>query len=577
MRRYAQLLVLLSTLLPAVASAGPPTGRGVVRPPAATVTRLTRKVLSQRFPGRGANALRQQAHAAQWKPSSAWLAGEGKKYGVLLAVSDTHPGPGLDPITGKLNNAEDFKAAQEVQFRAMLDAEWKQGAVDGKVRTLILNGDTLEFMQTSTPPEGRELRGTDAYGPTNTARNARIKLQTIAEGHPLLFRTYGEHLAGGHKIVIMPGNHDRQLTNPAVRGALRRVIVDSTAMHLLGVDDLNLAPRAERIAAVAKARALVKQNFEFAPPVFMHGDVIFVHGNQTDPANAFRSFLGDWYESPIRSRNQIMEAAWGDYFVKSVFNEVEQKIPWGDNDMNRVELAFKTMKQDHGIGRALIKVAKGMKYTWTREGHGSVAEEAAIQAQGERDLGRMVKDTGMTAKVNELRRGAGKPPLSEAEVTDAMVEYHETRAQPILMMFPKEAGAFKRAVIAFKRRKEISAAFDSKTVEANELKATTVLLGRLGIKTKVTGHDHLFRDERYLVEDAGGGKTFGRLVDTATWTDGIETIGGVQRRRGVARIEFGPDGSKTALYDYDPASGYVTAQPSEATSEGLDNLHDVAR
>ena len=62
------------------------------------VVQLTRKVLQERFPGHDGNRvladLQARAKARQWKPSKAWLEGDGKKYGRLLIVSDLHPGPG---------------------------------------------------------------------------------------------------------------------------------------------------------------------------------------------------------------------------------------------------------------------------------------------------------------------------------------------------------------------------------------------------------------------------------------------------------------------------------------------------
>src|SRR5688572_3880220 len=114
---WLPVLALLGLAGPALA--GAERGRTPLTAPSRTITRVTRPVLAARFPGRTARDLRGLARQRQWKPSEAWLAADRARYGVLLAVSDLHAGPGLDPLTGKLNNAEDFKSPQEQLLHRM--------------------------------------------------------------------------------------------------------------------------------------------------------------------------------------------------------------------------------------------------------------------------------------------------------------------------------------------------------------------------------------------------------------------------------------------------------------------------
>jgi len=84
----------------------------------------------------------------------------------------------MHPVTKKINPAEDFKPnLQEVDFRNMLKAQWKASAKDKKVRTMVLNGDNFEFMQTTRTTENQQFKGKhDKYGPLNTPENVVAKL-----------------------------------------------------------------------------------------------------------------------------------------------------------------------------------------------------------------------------------------------------------------------------------------------------------------------------------------------------------------------------------------------------------------
>ena len=142
-----------------------------------------------------------------------------------------HPSTGKDKVTRKINPAEDFKPSlQEVDFRNMMKGQWKEAASDKKVRTLVLNGDNFEFMQTTRAATGKKFSGKgDRYGALNTPENIVAKLNAIYDGHPKLFKTYAEHLYRGHRIALVPGNHDRQLQHPTVFKALVKNLVRDVA------------------------------------------------------------------------------------------------------------------------------------------------------------------------------------------------------------------------------------------------------------------------------------------------------------------------------------------------------------
>jgi hypothetical protein len=495
----------------------------------------------------------------QWKPSKQWLETHGRKYGTLLVVSDTHPGAGVDPTTGKTSPAEDFLTRQEIDFHDMLSSEWKLAKRDGQKRTLVLNGDTLEFMQTTTPPEGAHFEGkADKYGPLNTPRNIRTKLDAIREGHPGLFAAYVDHMLEGHRIVMLPGNHDRQLQHPAVRARLRAILVEDMTAKL--EKDGKFEPGSEgagrRVAAIKKAREIVSARFEFKPHFFLHGDTFMQHGHQNDPFNSFSTLLGSYY-SKAMARNEVMEGAMGDYIVKALFNEMEARIPWGDN--GKVTAAFKAIYKAKGplfAARWLVtKLPVKYQYILTREGHFGPEAQQALAAREHADLGRIVKDDGLVEKLNELR--PGQPPLDEKQIVDLLVEYQTLQAKPVLSYFKAGQGLLGRMLTAAGNAKTLMKELpDEKRLEREET-AVQFLFSKLNIKTHATGHDHVFREERYIVGDEGHEK-LGRTLDSSTWTDAMAgdsrdsmLIG--TERRGVIKIKYSESGSNARLLNWDPA------------------------
>jgi hypothetical protein len=163
------------------------------------VVPLDRANIRKHFKGARGVEVNTALRQGRWKPDQRWLDTMGAKYGRLLIVSDMHPSTGKDKVTRKVKPAEDFKPnMQEVDFRNMMQGQWKESARDRKVRTLVLNGDCFEFMQTTRTAVGGTFTGKhDRYGPLNTPSAGQRDVDRSAAGDQARRRLHPDGAARG--------------------------------------------------------------------------------------------------------------------------------------------------------------------------------------------------------------------------------------------------------------------------------------------------------------------------------------------------------------------------------------------
>jgi hypothetical protein len=504
----------------------------------------------------------------RWKPDQRWLDSAGKKYGRLLIVSDMHPSTGKDKVTRKINPAEDFKPSlQEVDFRKMMKGQWNEAAGDKKVRTLVLNGDNFEFMQTTRAATGKTFSGKgDRYGALNTPENIIAKLNAIYDGHPKLFKTYAEHLYRGHRIALVPGNHDRQLQHPTVFKALVKNLVRDVAR--LVEKDTSFQPtaskRGRRKLAYKQAKTIVKQRFELHPWFFVVGDVMARHGHETDKYNSFSTAMGSYYHP--RGKNQPMEAALGDYIVKGVFNKVERRKPWTDNTSKKSEVAKAVIRASNYNP---IKAVRFLRYLLTREGS-AVGKKAKARAEvrKEKDIRRYVKEFSLLNKANAINPSTAK--ISEEQLVQGLLRYEASGAKAALSHFGRGRGGLRRMA---KLISLIPAALRDTKSHTREQIMSDTLFRDFNLGTLVVGHDHTFRVEARMVVDKKRG-TFKRatVLDSATWTDQLPEIRRdigftPTERRGVVVVDFDRKGSHSKLMNFDPVRGLQMVNVLETERE----------
>lgn len=188
----------------------------------------------------------------------------------LLVVSDLHLGGPLRPPFG-------FRALRQV---ARLDRElsrflayWGAHPLpgdDGRPApwTLVLNGDTIDFLHMDLRPEGEDTapdEDEDLHGLALSAERSRWKLDQIARFHRRSLRALARFVDAGNKLVFVVGNHDADLFFRTVREGL-----------------------VQHIAAHSKAPDAVGAQVSFSPWFYYEeGRAYIEHGHRYDPYATF--------------------------------------------------------------------------------------------------------------------------------------------------------------------------------------------------------------------------------------------------------------------------------------------------
>lgn len=191
----------------------------------------------------------------------------------LLVISDLHLGAALRTPIGF--TARRRVATVDRELERFLDHHRAHPPAEGRW-TLVLNGDTFDFMHMDLRPEGeaaaRMLAPEEyAFGLLFTSQRARFKLSLMAAWHRRAFRALSRFAAAGHQVVFVAGNHDADLAFPAVRNEL----IAHLEAH---------APAAARAGVRANVR--VARWFWFEP-----GRAYIEHGHRFDPYTTFHDAL----------------------------------------------------------------------------------------------------------------------------------------------------------------------------------------------------------------------------------------------------------------------------------------------
>ena len=153
----------------------------------------------------------------------------------------------------------------------------------------------------------------EKYGLGTTAEEAAWKLRCCGAGHPGFFQALARFLAAGHRVVYVKGNHDVDVHWPLVQETFRDLVIEAAAQcpDLTGADT-----------------AQMRTNVAFCPWVYYEPGLAYVeHGNQYEPANFFRDFL----DPVLPDDPQRLELPLGSFFVRYLFNFLENIHPWADN------------------------------------------------------------------------------------------------------------------------------------------------------------------------------------------------------------------------------------------------------
>ena len=187
----------------------------------------------------------------------------------FLVVSDLHLGASL---RAPLNGAALRRVVlvdRELERFVNHHLEHRPGEHSDGQWTLVLNGDTFDFMHMDLRPdtEGWLERDEATFGLEYTSPRARWKLATMARYHRRTFKALGRFVAAGHRLVFVVGNHDADLHFPGVRLEL----IEHLSSHVE-------AGQRESVRAGVK----IARWFYFEP-----GQFYVEHGHRFDPYTTF--------------------------------------------------------------------------------------------------------------------------------------------------------------------------------------------------------------------------------------------------------------------------------------------------
>ena len=181
-----------------------------------------------------------------------------------IVVSDLHIGDG--------ERLEDF--LHDSAF-----ADFVRRYVAGSKTELVLNGDTIDFLQVQ--PLGAVTLAAVPY-----------KLDRVFSTHPEAFQSLADHTSAGGVLTIIEGNHDIEMFFPGVQEEFLR-----------------------QLAKKGGERSQVRFLTRWTSPT---GNAVIEHGHQADRLNRFR------YDDPfLDSAVGAIQLPWGSHFVLRVFNYVE--------------------------------------------------------------------------------------------------------------------------------------------------------------------------------------------------------------------------------------------------------------
>lgn len=218
----------------------------------------------------------------------------------IYVISDLHLGGHYPepPEPGKRGFRLCTRADAVAQF---IDSLTQKFAQEGPSE-LVINGDTVDFLAESDEKP-------NTWSPfTGDPSRAVAKFETIVKRDLVVFESLERFLSKGGRLVVLLGNHDIELSLPAVRAAFRRA---------LGV------------------RAGHDFEFLYDGEAYIVGDALIEHGNRYDAWNQIdydslrrvRSFQSRRQDVPDQY-NFIPPA--GSEMVTSVINTIKLQYPFID-------------------------------------------------------------------------------------------------------------------------------------------------------------------------------------------------------------------------------------------------------
>ena len=447
----------------------------------------------------------------------------------LLVVSDLHLGEGKVGPKREYSALEDFRVDRH--FEKFTGYILKRQQRTGRKLELVLAGDTMDFLKVATPPAGKQW-------PTerqdrDTAPNEKIavlKAQRIVQEHPRFFASLGKLLKEGHKVVILPGNHDQELNFQGVQRVIRKAMLENAP-----------GARASQV--------------KFNSWTHVQGRAMVEHGQRYDSINNMSNQL-----HPFKTVNgdKRLRSPAGSYMVSHVVNPMKESIQGFDHMKPSFMSALK-------VGWHLPKALKRVSHlAGQMADHGGPPEgaDARVQsAEHTRALNKtLTRDMSNTLAKN--LKALGKGSVGKSELRARIKEFDGLSPQPYMEQLDFKGGKLRRRLSLLKPSQ--LKRWTSYLTLNNTLKdGQEFAFKEFGVDVHLSGHTH---HPSVKSEDQGSRRTY--RVDTGTWTPHGSSKK-VQRGAELTFAEVRQDKHQTTvrLRRWAPEKHYPVAYPGRPTTD----------
>ncbi len=222
----------------------------------------------------------------------------------LIVVSDLHLGRGKNPESGRYYRLEAFFYDDDFeQFCVWVIAEAER--TKRGVR-LVLNGDTFDLLRIEPDePDYDASQRERRFGAVLTPQRAADVMQSILAGHHGFARGLARVLMAGHRVVLLPGNHDPEIQWKCVQDQVR----DAVRAQARELSDEATADRADEL-------------LRFEPWFYYEPERIWIeHGHQYDVENSFNYPLrGALADAPDAVHKAEKDVPMGTFFQRYLYN-----------------------------------------------------------------------------------------------------------------------------------------------------------------------------------------------------------------------------------------------------------------
>jgi UDP-2,3-diacylglucosamine pyrophosphatase LpxH len=311
---------------------------------------------------------------------------------IVYVISDLHLGGEAQP--GKRGFRICTHEAELADFITALTG------MNGPAIELVLNGDVIDFL--AEPIGDKQPRWSAFHFPEQIAISC---LDRVANRSAGVFTALRGFLGKGHRLVILPGNHDSELNLPAVRRSLRGHV---------GAD-----PGAD---------------YEFIAhgEAYRVGDVLIEHGDRMDDMNfvdyhVLRRLCGIVSRGIAVREEFLFDPPAGSKLVAEVINDIKKTYSFIDLLKPEVEAAFPViLALEPGRRRDLLKIAKALAAGKARRKQQLSRYDSNISARTDQPPSAEAREPVPNELEEILLRTVGRPdfatPKGEAGATRTVQE-----------------------------------------------------------------------------------------------------------------------------------------------------------